>query len=97
MLFDRLIQKRVAFFEQEIMQKYYAEVDGAALRIGIAAYPGKVLVVPTFLVFDILVLVSLHCRFFLRFMLHTALEMALLISSARAASSSAVAAPSSRE
>lgn len=27
MLFDRLIQKRVASFEQEIMQKYYAEVE----------------------------------------------------------------------
>ncbi len=27
MLFDKLIQKRVASFEQEIMQKYYAEVE----------------------------------------------------------------------
>ena len=27
MLFDRLIKKRVASFEKEILQKYYAEVD----------------------------------------------------------------------
>ncbi len=27
MLFDRLVQKRVASFEKEIMQKYYAEVE----------------------------------------------------------------------
>ena len=27
MLFDKLIEKRVAAFEQEIMQKYYAEVE----------------------------------------------------------------------
>ena len=27
MLFDRLIRKRVTTFEQEIMQKYYAEVE----------------------------------------------------------------------
>ena len=31
-----------------------AEVDRAALRIGIAAYPGKILVVPALLVLDIL-------------------------------------------
>jgi hypothetical protein len=56
-----------------------------------AANPFGALVAPRFLVFDILVLVSLHCQFFLRFMLHTAREIACLISSARAASSSAIA------
>ena len=37
-----------------------AEVDYAALCIGIAAYPGKILVVPAFLVFDILRFVTFH-------------------------------------
>ena len=27
MLFDRLIEKRVASFERELLQKYYAEVE----------------------------------------------------------------------
>jgi hypothetical protein len=74
-----------------------ANVQSVAFDFRAAANPFKVLVGPRFLVFDILALVSLHYQFFLRFMLHTALEMAFLISSARAASSSEVVAPSSRE
>ena len=37
-----------------------AEVDGAALRIGIATYPDKILVVPALLVLDCLVLFAFH-------------------------------------
>ena len=33
MLFDRLIRKRVDFFEKEIMQKYYAEVENMYLKM----------------------------------------------------------------
>ncbi|MCM1188116.1 MAG: GHKL domain-containing protein [bacterium] len=33
MLFDRMIQKRVAAFEEEIMQKYYAEVENMYNRM----------------------------------------------------------------
>ena len=74
-----------------------ADVQSTALGVRVAANPFEALVVPRFLVFDILVLASFHYQFFFRFMLHTALEIAFLISSERAASSSAVAAPSSRE
>ncbi len=33
MLFDRLVRKRVDFFEKEIMQKYYAEVENMYLKM----------------------------------------------------------------
>lgn len=33
MLFDRLIEKRVAAFESEIMQKYYAEVENMYMKM----------------------------------------------------------------
>ena len=52
----------------------------------------------TFFLPPFLTTLRLAChQFFRRFMLHTAFEIACLISSALAASSSAVAAPSSRE